>query len=100
MTNWATVGATWNVPTFVGEFGGHNTDADLPFTTAHFDDGTEHTIANAVVRPFARAVAGDSVTTSFDATTRQFTLARSHPAELLVQSDPGVAQVELRVTPK
>jgi endoglycosylceramidase len=37
-------------------------------------DGTERAIAAAVIRPFARAVAGDAVTPAFDTTTRVFTL--------------------------
>jgi endoglycosylceramidase len=37
-------------------------------------DGTEYPVAAAVLRPFARAVAGDGITTSFDSTKRVFSL--------------------------
>ena len=38
-------------------------------------DGTEYPVATAVIRPFARAVAGESIASSFDATSRAFALA-------------------------
>ncbi|HEX4514173.1 MAG TPA: hypothetical protein VH054_11575, partial [Polyangiaceae bacterium] len=38
-------------------------------------DGTEYPVAQAVVRPFARAVAGSAIAGGFDATTSTFTLA-------------------------
>jgi hypothetical protein len=38
-------------------------------------DGTEFPVAAAVLRPFARAIAGDTFTTSFDASTGTFSLA-------------------------
>jgi endoglycosylceramidase len=38
-------------------------------------DGTEYPVAEAVQRPFARAVAGTSITTMFDTTTKTFTLS-------------------------
>jgi len=37
-------------------------------------DGTEYPIASALLRPFARAVAGSSITESFDVTTTQLAL--------------------------
>src|SRR5208282_202836 len=88
LRTWMNVGASWNVPTFLGEFGGRNTDPNMPsFMVAHFDamdalgmsgteweysasaeddwngeldglvaaDGTDLPVAQAILRPFARA---------------------------------------------
>lgn len=57
-------------------------------------DGTEYPVAAAVQRPFARAVAGDRITTSFDASARTFALSFT-PAQ-------GVTEVSLprRAYPK
>ena len=38
-------------------------------------DGTEFPVAQAVIRPFAKAIAGSAVTSAFDTTARSFTLA-------------------------
>jgi endoglycosylceramidase len=98
-------------------------------------DGTEYPVAQALVRPFARAVAGDGVAQSWDPASSVFTLsyapsasagtaitevqlparafpdgftvslssgcydATSVPGRMLVQPDPGAAQVSLRVSP-
>ncbi len=107
MQKWQAVGAQWNVPTFVGEFGAFNQLAStLPYMQAHFDafdalgmngteweysvsadlwnsesdwvvdaSGNELPVAQALVRPFARAVAGASIVTGFDTTTSTFTLS-------------------------
>jgi endoglycosylceramidase len=104
---WASVGAAWNVPVFLGEFGfSDQSDLALDFMIAHFAaldalgmsgteweysvaseswnsetdgvvaaDGTEYPVAGALVRPFARAVAGDAVTQSWDPATGTFTLS-------------------------
>jgi endoglycosylceramidase len=106
LTAWANIGASWNVPTFVGEFGAKNGDPNGPaFMTAHFDaldqlgisgtqweysvsadswnmetygvvaaDGTEYPVAQAIVRPFARAVAGSAVASAYDSTSKRYTL--------------------------
>jgi endoglycosylceramidase len=106
-TSWVPVGASWDVPVFVGEFGTSRDAAGaLPLMQATFDaldaftlggteweysveaeewngetnsivaaDGTEYPIVAAVLRPFARAVAGDSLTTGFDTGTGVFTLS-------------------------
>lgn len=91
-------------------------------------DGTEYPAAAGILRPFARAVAGDG-TAAWDTDKRVFTLAyapipgttevslptravpngydvtltgacvdTSHPGRLLVQPDPGATHVELRVS--
>ena len=104
---WASVGAAWNVPVFLGEFGfSDQSDLALDFMIAHFaaldalgmsgteweysvateewnsetdsvvaGDGTEYPVAGALVRPFARAVAGDAVTQSWDPSSGTFTLS-------------------------
>jgi endoglycosylceramidase len=38
-------------------------------------DGTEYPVAQAVIRPYARAVAGSAIATAFDAPTSTFTLS-------------------------
>ena len=107
MENWTAIGAQWNVPVFVGEFGARNDlPSTPPFMQAHFDafdalglsgteweysvsadlwnsesdwivdaNGNELPVAQAVIRPFARAVAGSGITTGFDTTSSIFTLA-------------------------
>ena len=164
MQKWQAVGAAWNVPVFVGEFGANaNLPSTLPLMQANFDAldalglsgteweysvavdswnseadslvdgaGNELPVAQAVIRPFARAVAGGAIATGFDATTGTFTLsyapsggvtaislparaypsgydvaleggcydATSEPGHLLVQADPGAAEVSLTIAPK
>ena len=105
--SWASVGAQWNVPVFLGEFGvSHNVDGALDYINAHFaaldalglggteweysvsadswnsetdgvvaSDGTEYPVAQALVRPFARAVAGDSITQAWDPDAGAFTVS-------------------------
>ena len=105
--SWASVGAQWNVPVFLGEFGvSHDNDGALDYINAHFAaldalgmsgteweysvsadawnsesdgvvaaDGTEYPVAQALVRPFARAVAGDSITQAWDPSAGAFTLS-------------------------
>ena len=107
MPQWKAVGAAWNAPVFVGEFGARNDlPSTLPFMQAHFDAfdalgmsgteweysvsndlwnsesdwlvdgaGNELPVAQAVIRPFARAVAGSAIATGFDTTTGTFTLS-------------------------
>ena len=107
MQGWGDLGAQWNVPVFVGEFGiSHDNPRALDYMTAHFAaldaigaggteweysvaaeawnsetdglvaaDGTEYDVAGAVIRPFARAVAGDAIAQSWDADAGVFTLA-------------------------
>jgi endoglycosylceramidase len=92
-------------------------------------DGTEYPVAQALVRPFARAVAGSAVAQHWDPSSRTFTLtyspvpqvtevqlparaypsgyqisisggcydATSAPGRLLVQPDPGLAQVSVTI---
>jgi endoglycosylceramidase len=105
--SWASVGAQWNVPVFLGEFGvSHDVDGALDYINAHFaaldalgmggteweysvsadawnsesdgvvaSDGTEYPVAQALVRPFARAVAGDSIAQAWDPDAGAFTLS-------------------------
>lgn len=109
---WAGVGAAWNVPVFLGEFGvSHDVDGAFDFMTAHFAaldelgmsgteweysvsgqswneesdgvvaaDGTEYPVALALVRPFARAVAGDSVSQAWDPDAGAYTLSYAAPS--------------------
>ena len=121
LQRWAAMGAQWNVPVWVGEFGATNL---LPSTPAYmagmysgFDqlglsgeeweysvatelwngetdtlvmpDGTEYpTVAQAILRPFARAVAGSGITQSWDYDAHVFSLSYA-PAS------GGVTEVEL-----
>ncbi len=98
---WATMGSTWNVPVFIGEFGvPTNVDGIEPYIAAHFaaldtygmsgtqweysvaaeewnfeaysvvdSDGGELPVAQALIRPFARAVAGSAISQSWDGST-------------------------------
>ncbi len=50
-------------------------------------DGTELPVAQALIRPYARAVAGGAIATAFDTTTSTFTLSYA------VQ--PGITAVSL-----
>jgi endoglycosylceramidase len=107
LKTWADIGASWNVPVFVGEFGLNDTSSmAVPFISANFDafdalglsgseweysvssavwnsetfslvaaDGSENPIAQAILRPFARAVAGTSVEQAFDASSSTFSLS-------------------------
>ncbi len=100
------IGAAWNAPTWVGEFGASNLlDSTLPRMQATFaafdalgmsgteweystatelwDDeqysltdasGNELPVAQAIIRPYARAVAGSNVAMAFDPTTSTYTL--------------------------
>lgn len=93
LETWSTLGAKWNVPVWVGEFGIRRTAAGaVDYLAAHFDafdalglggtlweysrestlwndeensvvaaDGTEYDVAQVLIRPYARAVAGDAV---------------------------------------
>ncbi len=64
-------------------------------------DGTEFPVAAAVIRPFARAIAGDTFTTSFDASTGTFSLAfvpavsADTEVSLPARAYPGGYDVEL-----
>ena len=163
LAKWTAIGASWNRPVFVGEFGtGHDSPTatdDMTSVFAAFDqlglggtlweysvesmewngesnsvtaaDGTEYPVAQALIRPFARAVAGDGITQSWDPQSTTFTLSYAPtaagvtevqlparalpngyavqlagacydvstvPGRMLVQSDPGAAQVSLTVT--
>jgi len=105
--SWASVGAQWNVPVFLGEFGvSDQLDGALDYINAHFAaldalgmggteweysvsadswnsetdgvvaaDGTEYPVAQALIRPFARAVAGDSIAQAWDPDAGAFTLS-------------------------
>jgi endoglycosylceramidase len=116
---WAGVGAAWNVPVFVGEFGQpQGTQGVLDYDTACFGaldalgmsgtqweysvaaeewnsesyevtgpDGTEYPVAQALVRPFARAVAGGAIFQSWDASSRTFTLSYT--------ATDGITEVQL-----
>ncbi len=107
MQLWAELGAMWNTPVFVGEFGTQQeSESGAAFMGAHFDafdtlglsgteweysvaaeawnheafglvrpDGTEYPVTAAIIRPFARAVAGDAIATSYDSTAHVFALA-------------------------
>jgi endoglycosylceramidase len=107
MQPWATIGSSWNVPVFVGEFGEpYQTAGVLEYITACFGaldalgmsgtqweysvsadvwnaetygmvapDGGEYPVAQALIRPFARAVAGSSIAQAWDATSSTFTLS-------------------------
>jgi endoglycosylceramidase len=106
MQTWSELGAKWNVPVWVGEFGMSHTDARAPaYMTAHFaaldtlglggteweysvetqewnsetdsivsGNGTEYPVAQAVIRPYARAVAGSRVSQSYSPDTSTFTM--------------------------
>jgi endoglycosylceramidase len=135
---WAKVGASWNVPVFLGEFGTSNASPSaesyiasvfsevdaLGFSgateweysvskelwnsesdTVVAADGTEYPVAAALIRPYARAVAGSGVKQAWDATARSFTLtyaptgaggvtevrlpARAYPSGVSVQLEGG-----------
>ena len=104
---WAAVGASWDVPVFVGEFGqSADTMGIVDYITACFGgfdalgmsgaeweysiaseewnsesysvvaaDGTEYPVAQALIRPFARAVAGSDIAQSWTSSSRTFTLS-------------------------
>ncbi|HEY3817381.1 MAG TPA: cellulase family glycosylhydrolase [Polyangiaceae bacterium] len=104
--SWASVGAQWNVPVFLGEFGvSHDNDGALDYINAHFAaldalgmsgteweysvsadswnsetdgvvaaDGTEYPVAQALIRPFARAVAGSAIAQAWDPDAGAYTL--------------------------
>jgi endoglycosylceramidase len=107
LQKWTAIGASWNVPVFLGEFGqSHDMTGVVDYATAMFGafdalgmsgaeweysqsaeewnsesyevvaaDGTEYPVAQALIRPFARAVAGSSISQSWDATALTFTLS-------------------------
>jgi endoglycosylceramidase len=108
ITLWSQVGAAWNVPVFLGEFGvSHDVDGAPAYMAAHFAaldtlglsggteweysvsteewnsetdtlvaaDGTEYPVAQAILRPFARAVAGTSIAQAWDPDAGTFTLS-------------------------
>jgi endoglycosylceramidase len=119
LKTWANVGASWNVPVFVGEFGLNDTSsATVPYLAANFAafdtlglsgseweysvssdlwnsetfslvaaNGTENPIAKAILRPFARAVAGSSVKQAYVAASNTFSLS--------YQASDGVTEVSL-----
>lgn len=123
MTKWHDVGAAWQAPTFVGEFGAtHTFDSTLPLMQGVFDsldaldmsgteweysvaaeawngesdnitdaDGTEFPVAQALIRPFARAVSGSAIAGGFDASTSTFTLSFTPSANVSVVSLPARA---------
>jgi endoglycosylceramidase len=112
LTVWQGIGATWNVPVYVGEFGASpvaNVAANVAYVSSVFDaldllslsgseweygiaseewnfqqfsvvasDGGEYPLAQAVQRPYARAIAaiaGSAITQHFDTTSNTFTLS-------------------------
>jgi endoglycosylceramidase len=107
LPGWAAVGAAWNVPTILGEFGiGVGLANDVNYVASCFNtldtlgmggtaweysvsaekwndenfsfvaaDGTENTTAKALIRPFARAVAGSAIAQSWDPVSSTFALA-------------------------
>ena len=115
----ADIGASWNAPTWIGEFGAPNVlDSTLPRMQATFaaldtfgmsgteweysvsvDDwnheeysltdssGNEVPVAQAIIRPYARAVSGSSIAASFDVATSTYTLTYAPSG--------GVTQVSL-----
>jgi endoglycosylceramidase len=118
------IGAAWNTPTWVGEFGASNLlDSTLPRMQATFaafdalglsgteweystatelwDDeqysltdasGNELPVAQAIIRPYARAVAGSNVAMSFDPATSTYTLGYApRPGGVTVVSLPAKA---------
>jgi endoglycosylceramidase len=122
MQTWSDLGAKWNVPVWVGEFGMVHSDDPraLAYMTAHFaaldtlglggaeweysvestewnsesasivsGSGTELPVAQAVIRPFARAIAGSAVSQSYSPDAGSFTLTWT-PA-------PGVSEVAVPV---
>ena len=115
----AAVGAAWNVPTWVGEFGATNlldstparmqatyaamdalgvsgTEWEYSTSTELWDDeswsltdanGNDLAVAAAILRPYARAIAGTSPTMSFDTTSSTFSLTYAPTG--------GISQVSL-----
>jgi endoglycosylceramidase len=108
LATWGKVGASWNVPVFLGEFGTGNTNPKgeayiasvfgevdaLGFSgateweysvskelwnsegnTVVAADGKEYPVVQALIRPYARAVAGDAVKQSWDASKKTFSLS-------------------------
>jgi endoglycosylceramidase len=105
MQVWSDLGAKWNVPVWIGEFGlSHSSPYALSYMTATFaaldtlglggteweysvetqewngetnslvsGDGTEYPVAQAIIRPYARAVAGSAVSQSYAPDTSTFT---------------------------
>jgi endoglycosylceramidase len=121
LRKWTKLGAKWNVPILLGEFGASNAIPEpAAYLTAHFDaldalgmsgteweysvsadlwnsedlslvraDGTENPMAAAILRPYARAVAGSAVAFSYDAT--------SHAATLQYTPADGITEVAVPV---
>jgi endoglycosylceramidase len=107
LPTWAAIGAAWNVPTLLGEFGiSVGAKDDAAYVAACYDtldtlgmsgtaweyseaaemwngenfslvaaDGTENTTAKALIRPYARAVAGSAVAQSWDPSNSVFALS-------------------------
>jgi endoglycosylceramidase len=107
LMTWSTLGQSWNVPVFVGEFGASNTKSNvITLMNEHWNaldalsmngteweysvsttswneesdtlvdaQGNEHPVAAVVIRPFARAIAGDGITSTFDPATSTYSLA-------------------------
>jgi endoglycosylceramidase len=120
---WQTIGQSWNVPVFLGEFGMTSTksgaEAYVASVFAGVDslgwsgateweysaskqlwdsenfsvvggDGTEQPTARALIRPYARAVAGTAIRQSWDPPSATFSLSYA-PA----QAGTGVSEVRL-----
>ncbi len=118
---WQTIGKTWNVPVFVGEFGALDTQKTTPaYMQSVFSaldalslsgseweysiasevwngelfglvspDGGELPVAQAIQRPYARAVAGSAIAQAFDPTANTFTLS------FTPSSAPGITEVAI-----
>ena len=110
LMTWAHIGARWNAPVFVGEFGTSNTNPnaeayiasvfgaidDLGLSggaeweysvskelwnsemdTVVRPDGTEYPVAQALIRPYARAVAGTGIAQHWDDTKKELSVSYS-----------------------
>jgi endoglycosylceramidase len=137
LRKWEAVGARWNVPVLLGEYGTANDDPGAPgYLRAHHDaldatamhgtqweysatrdvwnherfslvdaDGAELPVAEALIRPYPHAVAGEPTAWSYDAKARTFTLrfapregvtdiavpARAYPGGRVVTVEGGCA---------
>jgi len=121
LQTWTKLGASWNVPTFLGEFGAsHDDGTALQYMTDIFTavdvlgmsateweysveteewngetdslvgaDGGEYPVVQAILRPFARAVAGSAITQAWDPTTQTFTLSYTPVAGVTDVSVPS-----------
>ena len=162
LQTWVSIGAAWNTPVFVGEFGtSHNSSSAAAYMAAQFaaldalglggteweysvateewnsetnsvvaGDGTEYPVAQVLVRPFARAVAGSAIQQHWDGSSFTMTYmpvsgvtevqfpsrafphgwsvglaggcydATSLPGRMLIQSDANAAVVSLAISPR